>query len=117
MKPYGRGFGHTEQLGWKKELRPVRWSIPPLRGGLRAAVSRLPIAVMTVAMVLCPMCGVLVIGVTVCGTYLLDHTHRASLMVMMRVQTQQEQHGHGQEYAICDGESFHAAKLTIYSCK
>ena len=74
----------------------------------------LPIAVMLVLMVLSPMCGVLVVGLAVCGTYLLDHTHGASLMVMMRKQAQQEQQGYGQEYAICGTGFFHAAKLAIF---
>ena len=74
----------------------------------------LPIAVMVALMVLRPMCGVLVVGLAVCGTYLLDHTHGASLMVMMRKQAQQEQQGYGQEYAICGTGFFHAAKLAIF---
>ena len=95
---------------------PAIRAIPPMLPAWGHTAGGLPIAVMRVLMALRPMCSVLVVGLAVCGTYFLHHTHGASLMVMMREQTQQEQHGYGQEYAICGTALFHTAKLAIYSC-
>lgn len=85
--------------------------------GLPHAMAGLPIAVMTVTLMLGAMCGVLVVGIAVDFTYLFGHTHGTSLMVMMREEAQQKQYGYGQEHAICGTGFLHAAKLAIYSCK
>ena len=109
-------FRHTWHIGQKGQRLPATMTAPTVLPTLSPSAGGLPIAVMTVALMLSPMCGVLVVGMAVCGTYLLYHTHGASLMVMMRKQAQQEQQGYGQEHAICGTGFFHAAKLAIYSC-